>query len=276
MRIAFQGETGAYSEEAIIQNWGEQITTVPRPYLRDVFDTVQNGEAEAGLVPVENTIQGSIVRTFDLLNERPLKAQGEVVYRVRHCLIVNPGTRLNDLNRVYSHPQALGQCREFLERHGIEAVNYYDTAGSVSMIRDQGLNDAGAVASARAAEVYGMEILEKGIETHKENYTRFLEVGEKEPAPTGRDKTSLAFVVEHAPGSLISALTIFADRGINLTKIESRPLIGKPFEYVFFIEFEGHRIDQLVKGALKELDSASGYLKVLGSYPQAQKGGLSA
>lgn len=269
MKVAFQGETGAYSEEAIIQNWGKEVTTVPRPYLRDVFDAVEAGKADVGLVPVENTIQGSIVRTFDLLNERSLNAQGEVVYRVIHCLIVNPGTKLADLEQVYSHPQALGQSREFLEKHGLEAVNYYDTAGSVSIIRDQKMLNAGAIASARAADVYGMEVLKTSIETHKENYTRFLEIGKSEPTPSGRDKTSLAFVVKHEPGSLTTALKTLSERGINLMKIESRPLVGKPFEYIFFIEFEGHRENQLVKEALAELTSASNYLKILGSYPQA-------
>ena len=269
MRIAFQGETGAYSEEAIIQNWGETVSTIPKPYLRDVFDAVESGEAELGLVPVENTIQGSIVRTFDLLNERTLKAQGEVVYRVIHCLIVNPGTKLSDLKRVYSHPQALGQSREFLEKHSLDPVNYYDTAGSVSMIRDKKLLDAGAIASSRAADVYRMEIIQRGIETHKENYTRFLVIGKSEPTETGKDKTSLAFVVKHIPGSLTTALKTLSDRGINLMKIESRPLVGKPFEYIFFIEFEGHRENQIVKEALAELTSVSDYLKILGSYPKA-------
>jgi prephenate dehydratase len=269
MSVAFQGETGAYSEEAIIQNWGETVLTVPKPYLRDVFDAVESGEAELGLVPVENTIQGSIVRTFDLLNERTLKAQGEVVYRVIHCLIVNPGTKLSDLKLVYSHPQALGQSREFLEKHNLEPVNYYDTAGSVSMIRDKKLLDAGAIASSRAADVYRMEIIKRGIETHKENYTRFLVIGKSEPTETDKDKTSLAFVVKHIPGSLTTALKTLSDRGINLMKIESRPLVGKPFEYIFFIEFEGHRENQIVKEALAELTSVSDYLKILGSYPKA-------
>jgi prephenate dehydratase len=266
MRVAFQGERGAYSEEAIMAHWGEAAEPLPRPYLPDVFDAVEKGDAGLGLVPVENSIEGSIVRTFDLLNERTLRAQGETVLRIVHCLIANPGVEAVDVKRVYSHPQALGQSREYLERRGLEPVGAYDTAGSVKMIKEQGLMDAAAIASQRAAEVYGMNILEKGIETHKENYTRFLVIGRDEPEPTGADKTSLAFVVEHRPGTLVKALNALAKRRINLCKIESRPLVGTPWEYIFFIDFHGHVEDPEVAKALVELRGQTRYIKHLGSY----------
>ncbi len=268
MKVAFQGERGAYSEEAIIAHWGEAAEPLPRPYLPDVFDAVEKGYADLGLVAVENSIQGSIVRTFDLLNERTLRAQGETVLKIVHCLIANPGVEAGDVKRVYSHPQALGQSREYLERRGLEPVGVYDTAGSVKMIKEQGLMDAAAIASQRAAEVFDMKVLIRGIETHNENYTRFLVIGGEEPEPTGRDKTSLAFVVEHRPGTLVKALNSFVKRRINLCKIESRPLLGKPWEYIFFIDFHGHMKDPEVDEALKELRGQTRYIKHLGSYPR--------
>jgi prephenate dehydratase len=270
MRVAFQGERGAYSEEAIINHWNNSVEPVPRPYLIGVFDAVEEGDADLGLVPVENSIEGSIVRTFDLLNERSLVAQGETVLRVKHCLIANPSVKMVDIKTVYSHPQALGQARQYLEKHGFDPMAHYDTAGSVKHIKDNKLMDAAAIASLRAAQVYGMDVLQQGIETHNENYTRFLVVGRDRPEPTGRDKTSLAFVVKHNPGTLVKALDAFARRSINLTKIESRPLVGSPWEYIFFIDFEGHINDNNVKAALDDLSLQTRYIKHLGSYPQAR------
>jgi len=270
MRVAFQGERGAYSEEAIIQHFGSSVNPVPRPYLRDVFDAVEVGKADLGLVPVENTLQGSIVRTYDLLNERPLKARGEVILRVIGNIIANPGVNLDDVKKVYSHPMALGQCRDYLEEHGLEAVAAYDTAGSVKMLKEEGLMDAAAIASTRAAEVYDMEVLAHGIESHVENYTRFLIIGGEDHEPTGNDKTSLAFIVAHRPGTLHQALQAFAEAGINLTKIESRPLVGKPWEYIFFIDVIGHKEDPEMQRALENLRENSLFVKILGSYPRAE------
>lgn len=268
MRVAFQGERGAYSEEAIAAHWGEAAEPLPRPYLPAVFDAVEGGHADLGLVAVENSIEGSVVRTFDLLNERAIKAQGETILRIAHCLIVNPGVKAGDVKMVYSHPQALGQCREYLEKWGLEPVGAYDTAGSVKMIKEKGIMDAAAIASQRAAEVYGMKILERDIETHNMNYTRFLVVGGEQPEPTGVDKTSLAFVVAHRPGTLVKALNALAGRGINLCKIESRPLLGKPWEYIFFVDFHDHVKTPEVAEALKEFKSHTSYIKHLGSYPR--------
>lgn len=269
MRVIYQGIPGAYSEAAVVQQWGGAAEPVPKPYLEDVFDAVEAGEADAGLVPVENTIEGSITRTYDLLKERSLTVFGETVFRVSHCLIANPGVEITDIKRVYSHPQALGQSRAYLATHSIEAVNYYDTAGAVKMVRDDGLRDAGAVASRRAAKIYGMAILVEGIEDNKENYTRFLHVGRGVTHPTGRDRTSIAFTVENRPGTLITALHTLADRGLNLSKIESRPYPGKPWEYVFFIDFDGHAEDPTTAGAIRDLAGYAESLKVLGSYPRA-------
>lgn len=269
MKVAFQGEHGAYSEEAILQHFGRSAEPVPRASLKDVFHAVEGGEVDLGLVPVENTLEGSIVWTYDLLLESALKVQAEVILRVVHCLIANQGVSPSDIEKVYSHPQALGQCRAYLEREGYEAVATYDTAGSVKMLKEKGLRDAAAIASGWAAEVYDMTVLARGIETHPENYTRFFVLGHADHPPTGRDKISLAFSVDHAPGTLFQALRSFADQGVNLTKIESRPMVGRPWEYIFYLDFEGHRAEPHIRHALEELRTCSLFLKIFGSYPRA-------
>jgi chorismate mutase/prephenate dehydratase len=268
-RVAFQGEKGAYSEEAIYKHYGTMVETVPRPYIKDVFNSVQAGEVDYGLIAVENSIEGTIVRSFDLLNERTLRASGEEIHRIQHCLIGHPDSELEDIKKAYSHPQAIGQSREYLESHNIEAMNFYDTAGSVKWIKENNIMDAAGIASAQAAETYGMKILVRGIETNEENYTRFLEIGYDEPEPTGRDKTTLAFIVAHRPGTLVASLKEFSERGINLEKIESRPRIGNPWEYIFFVDLEGHIKDNSISSALEGLKYHTLYLKILGSYPRA-------
>ncbi len=269
LKVAFQGEHGAYSEEAIFQHFGPSVEPVPQASLKEVFHAVESGEVDLGLVPVENTLEGSIVRTYDLLLDSTLKVQAEVILRVVHCLIANQGVSLGDIKRAYSHPQALGQCRSYLERQGYEAVATYDTAGSVKMLKEEGLRDAAAIASGWAAEVYGMTVLARGIETHPENYTRFFVLGHADHLQTGRDKTSLAFSVKHVPGTLFQALRGFAEQHVNLTKIESRPMVGRPWEYIFYMDFEGHRDEPHMRHALEELRSCSLFLKILGSYPRA-------
>lgn len=270
MRVAFQGELGAYSEEAIIQHFEGEARPVPRPYLKDVFDTVENGGADLGLVPAENSLEGSIVRTFDLLLERGLKIQGETVLRVVHCLIANKGVTLGDVKRAYSHPQALGQSRAYLDDHSLEPVSWYDTAGSVKMIRDEGLRDAAGIASARAAEVYDMAVLARGLESDKENYTRFFVIGDMDVDSTGNDKSTIAYIVDHRPGTLLESLRTFASRSLNLTKIESRPIPGRPWEYTFFIDIEAHRDEPMMREALEELRESTNFIKILGSYPRVQ------
>jgi chorismate mutase/prephenate dehydratase len=268
MKIAYQGIPGAYSEAAIIQRWGDKIKTLPCNYLEDVFNSIKDRKADFGLVPAENSIEGTIARTYDLLNEHDLKVQGETIFRVVHCLIANKGVNFKDIQKVYSHPQALGQSREFLLKHNFNLVNYFDTAGSAKLMKDEKRMDAAAVASRRAAEIYGLEILKEGIETNKENFTRFLHIGYQEPKLTGYDKTSLEFTLAHKPGTLLNTLKALANRGINLIKIETRPLIGKPWEYIFFIDIEGHKEEERIAEALKEMIKSSLNLKILGSYPR--------
>ncbi|MFW6117610.1 MAG: prephenate dehydratase [Thermoproteota archaeon] len=268
-QVAFQGERGAYSEEAIFLFFGRGIQVVPCKGLPEVFEAVENGEVEAGVVPIENSLEGSITETYDLLLRSDLRVRGEINLRVSHCLIANPGTLLNDVETVYSHPQALAQCRSFLENLQCELVPTYDTAGSVKMIRDKKLTDAGAIASERAATIYNMDIIHKAIEDNPNNYTRFFVLSEEDAPPSGEDKTSIIFSVKHIPSALYKALKEFAIRDINLTKIESRPTRRKAWEYNFYLDFEGHRSEERRQEALKALKKKCIFVKVLGSYPKA-------
>jgi chorismate mutase / prephenate dehydratase len=200
-----------------------------------------------------------------------LKIFGEKVLRIHHCLIVNKGVKLNLIKKVYSHPQALGQCREFLRKLKLEEIPFYDTAGSCQMIKEKKLRDSAAIASERAAKVYNLRILRRGIETNHKNFTRFFIIGEKDRQPTGNDKTSIIFSTKHSPGALYKALGIFALSGINLTKLESRPIIGKPWKYNFYLDFEGHKKEEKIRKALESMKNLSISLKILGSYPKMKR-----
>jgi len=268
-RVAFQGEVGAYSEQAGLLFFGSEASVNPCKGLRDVFETIEKGKSEFGVVPVENSLEGSVNETYDLLLESSLRVSGEMNLRVVHCLVGSPETQLSDIKVVFSHPQALAQCRRFLESLNCELVSTYDTAGSVKMIREKGLVDSAAIASEKAAEVYGMKVLKKAIEDSPNNYTRFFVLSRDDAPPSGRDKTSIVFSVKHLPGALFNALQEFAVRSINLTKIESRPTRQNPWEYNFYLDFEGHREETACKEALEGLRRKSVFVKVLGSYPKA-------
>ena len=268
--VAFQGEIGAYSEEAARQFFGSSLQSQPYENLDDVFKVVERGEVEFGIVPVENSLEGSINRVYDLLLDSSLKVCGEVELRVVHCLITCPEAGLDSIKKVYSHPQALGQCQAFLKHLGCELVPTYDTAGSVKMLKEMGIVDGGAIASARAAEIYGMKIIASEIEDNSNNFTRFFVLSKQDSPPSGNDKTSIVFLLKHRPGSLYESLKEFASRNINLTKIESRPTRQKPWEYNFYLDFEGHREDKVSQEALEVLDRNSVFVKVLGSYPKAK------
>jgi chorismate mutase/prephenate dehydratase len=266
---AFQGEPGAYSQQAAFNFFGAGVETRPYETLEDVFSAVERGDACFAVVPVENSLEGSISKTYDLLLESPLKVCGELNLRVSHCLIASPGATLNHIKSVYSHPQALGQCQAFLKHLGCQTIPTLDTAGSVRMIKEKKLLDAAAVASSRSASIYDMRILASGIEDNANNYTRFFVLAREDSPPTGKDKTSLVFSVKDRPGSLFDFLHDLAERGINLTKIESRPTRRKPWEYNFYLDFEGHLQDKGVAEVLNALESHVIFLKVLGSYPKA-------
>ncbi len=267
MKVAFQGEQGAYSEEAVLKYFGESSQPRPCRTITSVFVAVETGEADGGVVPVENSIEGSVNETYDALLTTSLRVVGEINLRISHCLIGLPGTKLSDLKRVYSHPQALAQCRAYLASLGLESVSYYDTAAAVKWVKEHGDRSSAAIASARAAEIYSLEILARGIEDYGRNYTRFLVIGRGQPPRTGRDKTSIIFTLPHRPGALYEALGLFASRGINLTKIESRPTKARPWQYNFYVDFEGYLEDDAVKAALAELADKALFVKVLGSYP---------
>ena len=269
-KVAFQGEIGAYSGEAAFSFFGPSVQIQPYESFDDVFKAVENREVGFGIVPVENSLEGSISRVYDLLLDSPLRVCGEMELRVVHCLIANPGARLDSIKRLYSHPQALAQCRAFLKHLGCELIPSYDTAGSVKMIREKGMVDGAAIGSARAAEIYGMKILAEGIEDNPNNFTRFFILSKQDSPPSGDDKTSIVFSVKEEPGALYRALRKFAVRNINLTKLESRPTRQKPWEYNFYLDCEGHREGKVLEEALKNLERTSLFVKVLGSYPKAK------
>ena len=268
--VAFQGEIGAYSEGAATQFFGPSIQVKPCESFDDVFKVVEKGEVQFGIVPIENSLEGSISRVYDLLLDSSLKVCGETELRVVHCLIASPETRLDAIKKVYSHPQALGQCQAFLKHLGVEAIPTYDTAGSVKMIKEKGISDGAAIASTRAAEIYGMQIIAREIEDNPNNFTRFFILARQDSPPSGNDKTSIVFSVKHRPGALYESLKDLAARNINLTKIESRPTRQKPWEYNFYLDFEGHREDKAAREALDNLEKTSLFVKVLGSYPKAK------
>lgn len=266
MLVAFQGEIGAYSEIAVYKYFGLDVDIKPCKYLSDVFRSVETGEVDFGVVPVENSLEGSVNQTYDLFLAYDLKVCGEVIVKIAHCLIAHPGTRLEDIKTVYSHPQALAQCRNFLEKSNLKVIPTFDTAGSVKMIRDEGLRDAAAIASERAAKIYHMEVLARDIGDSPSNYTRFFVLSKTDAPYTGRDKTSIIFSIKSYPGSLYNILGEFASRDINLTKIESRPTKKTPWEYNFYLDFEGHRTEERCRQALEAIRNKTTFLKVLGSY----------
>ena len=267
MKVSFQGEPGAYSEQAVFNYFGK-VETVPCESFDAMFDAVVSGKSDAALAPIENSLAGSIHQNYDLLLRHDLHIVGEYFLRVQHCLITNPGVKMEDIKKAISHPQALGQCAGYLRSHGIKAEQVYDTAGSVKMLKESGARDVAAIASKRAAELYGMQILQEGIEDNPENYTRFLAVGRESIVPTNEAKTSIVFTLKNMPGALFKAMSVFALRDIDLTKIESRPLQGKPWEYLFYIDLLGSTSDDVTKRALDHLGEYAVTLRVLGSYPR--------
>lgn len=266
-KVAFQGERGAYSELAVI-HFFPNSAPIPIRSFQEVIEALSSGLCDYAVVPIENSIEGSVNEVYDLLLQSNLYIVGETYQRIHHCLIAIKGNDVGSLREVYSHPQALAQCRQYINEKKLASVPVYDTAGAVKMIKEGQYKGAAAIASKRAAEIYGMEILDVGIEDRKSNFTRFY-VLSRESAntkPSGNDRTSIIFSVKHAPGSLVNILSEFARRGINLTKIESRPTKETPWEYNFFTDFEGHILDSKVKDVLNVIESKTAFVKVLGSY----------
>ena len=268
-KVAFQGVAGAYSEQAIRQFFGSEAESVPRRTLADIFFAVEGGDAHYGMLPVENAVAGSVSQSYELLMEHDLRVHAEVILRVRHTLIGLPGTQISDLKRVRSHPQALAQCQRYLERHGLEPEPGFDTAGSARDLAANPEPGVAVIASELASDMYDLEILDRGIEDFPFNYTRFFVLSTEDPPRGQRNKTSIVFSTPHQPGALYGCMGEFARRRINLTKIESRPRLNRPWQYIFYVDFEGHAQDPECEAALIGLLRRSSFVKLLGSYPAA-------
>jgi prephenate dehydratase len=271
MRAAFQGELGAFSQQAIIQLLGPKATPVPREWFDKVFEALAKGEVDAAVIPIENTLHGSVHENYDHLLKHDFVITGETSVRIVHNLIAPPGLSFAQIRKVYSHPVALNQCLDFLAKNKqIQKEAFYDTAGSVKMVMKDRPPAAAAIASEFAAKIYKARILQRGIEDDRQNYTRFFLLepkGSKPRAGKGKVwKTSLVFSTKNTPGALFRALSALALRDLSLTKIESRPLRGKPWEYLFYIDLIGKAEDANVKNALGHLGEVCDFLRVLGSY----------
>lgn len=267
--VAFQGVAGAYSENAIYQFFGPETKTLPCRSLEDIFEAVERGRADLGMLPVENALAGSVPRAYELLMERDLRIQAEVIMRVQHTLMAAPGVKLADLKRVKSTLLSLQQCEKFIARNELEQIPASDTASSARDLAARPEPDLGVIASSLAAQIYKLDILEEEIEDAAFNYTRFFVLGSEDPPRAQRCKTSLIFSARHLPGSLYHCLGEFAERNINLTKIESRPRRNRPWQYLFYLDFEGHWQDPSAEAALLGLLRRAGLVKMLGSYPIA-------
>lgn len=268
--VAFQGEKGAYSEQAVRQFFGDAAATLPCHSFADILQAVQLGQASHAMLPVENSLAGTVIPAYDQLLDHDLRIQGEVLVKVEHCLMVPPGTTLEQVKRAISHPQALAQCEKTLARLGIEPVTHYDTAGAAKDLAQNPEPGAAAIASALAAQTYGLTVLLKSIEDLPFNYTRFFVLGLTAPPRHDPSKTSIVFTTRHVPGALYEIMGELAQRGINLTKIESRPRRNRPWHYLFYVDFEGHEEDSPVQEALLGILKRSSFLKILGSYPAAR------
>ena len=269
MRLAYQGEPGAYSEAAALVFGGDSVETLPCKAFDDVFEAVEKKKATHGVVPLENSIGGTIHRNYDLLLEHELPITGEVELDVVHCLQALPGTRIEDVKVVYSHPQALAQCERYLKDLGVTVEAVYDTAGGAKLVAEQKLAGAAALASRRAAQVFGLEVLQEAVQDYEFNITRFAIIGGT-PAPDA-NKTTLVFALPSTPGALFKALSVFALRDINLTKLESRPFRGRPWEYLFYVEIEARRDDLACGRAFTHLAEFAKWMRVLGTYKGAER-----
>ena len=266
--VAFQGELGAFSQQATRKIFGSAVVPTPCVTFDDVFDAVRRKKADFAVIPIENSLAGSIHQNFDLLTRHSLEAVAETYVRIEHDLIAFPGTSLEQIEQIYSHPVALAQCQRLLRKlRRVEKVSFYDTAGSVKHIRDRGLRHAAAIASADAARLYGMRVLVRGIEDNAENYTRFLGLAPRGKFAHAGKKTTIVFGLRNQPGALFKALSVFALRNIDLTKIESRPIHGKPWEYLFYVDLLSDAHSRECANALRHLQEMTLYFRILGCYP---------
>lgn len=277
MKIAFQGRHGAYGESAAYHLYGHQIEAFPVDHFEDIYRLIASGEMDGGVIPIENSTAGSILENYDLLLQYKIPIVGEVKLQISHVLMAAPGATLETLREVYSHPQALAQCTHFFADHPqIQAIPYFDTAGAAERLAQQPQVHQGAIASQFAAEFHHLNILQTSLENHKgENYTRFFAIQtQPKPCTDGVCKSSIAFTADNNAGSLFHALGCFANRHINLIRIESRPRKGMPWEYVFYMDFLGNPHDSAVQDALEELHSLCSFVVHLGTYPPGENRSL--
>ena len=275
-RVSFQGERGAYSEVASFSFFGRmKIETIPCPTFADTLKNTESDVSDYSILPIENSLEGSVGESNDLLLSTKLNAVGEIYHRIHHCLIGTGSVR--DIDTVYSHPQALGQCRQFIQENSLGTIPTYDTAGSVKIIKDLNKNSVACIASKNAAEIFDVPIIQEGVEDNANNYTRFLifsrennEQLVQNGSKAENSKTSIIFSVKHEAGALYQIIKEFYQSKINLTKIESRPDKNTPWQYNFYVDFVGHQDDSLIKDVLQKLRNHSTFLKILGSYPTAK------
>ncbi|MGH9378989.1 MAG: prephenate dehydratase [Terriglobia bacterium] len=272
--VAIQGERGSFSEEAAGALLGRKIAVLPKETFAAMFRSVAERESRYCLAPIENTLAGSVYENYDLLLEHDLHIVAEVNLRIVHNLIAFPGVTMKNLSRIYSHPVALAQCRKFFKRHrNVEKTPFYDTAGSVKMLAEKRIAGAAAIASRIAAGVYGGRILQSHLEDHQQNYTRFLLLSRTPAGGPGGNKVSIAFSTRNVSGALFKCLSVFALRDIDLSKIESRPVRGRPWEYFFYLDFAGNIRNKVCQNALNHLAEVTDFLRVLGCYKSAKRTG---
>jgi prephenate dehydratase len=268
--VAFQGEPGSYSEQGIREFFSTETATLPCRSFTEIFSAVHNGRTTHGMLPVENSLAGTVVPAYDLLLDHDLRVQAEAIVRVEHCLMAPAGTNMQDIRRVKSHHQALAQCEQNLRRLGMQPIDYYDTAGAARDLAANPEPGTAAIASELAAETYNLEILARNFEDLDFNFTRFFILGKADAPRQEPSKTSIIFTTRHVPGALYTVMGELAKQNLNMTKIESRPRRNRPWHYLFYVDFEGHEQDDSVQAALLGILKQSSFLKVLGSYPAAQ------
>ena len=265
--VAFQGIHGAYSEQALRQQFGEDVTVFPCPDFNELFESLQTGKVDYAILPVENSVAGSVNGAYELLLEYDFRIQADIILHVRHQLVGVPGTKLEDVKFVRSHPQALAQCDRYLKRHNMQSMPWYDTAGSALDLSRECPSNTAAIASRLASQLYGLEIMDSDIEDMPFNYTRFFVLGHEDPIRGEYNKTSLVFATRNRPAALYECIGEFSTRGLNITKLESRPRRNRPWEPVFYLDFEGFWQDAPCQEAMLKLLQRASFVKLLRSYP---------
>ena len=266
-KVAYQGIPGANSEIALRQHFGDDVECVPSPDFNHLFDALQTNKVDYSLLPVENVLAGSVAGAYEMLLDHDVRIQAEVILHVHHALLAVPGADPDEIRFARSHPQALMQCERYLKRHNLEAVGWYDTAGSAQDLAANPAADTAVIATELAGELYGLQVLARHIEDEPYNFTRFLLMGHEDPAPSDYNKTSIVFATRNRPSALYNCLGEFAKRDLNLTKLESRPRRNRPWEPLFYLDFEGHWQDERCQDCLTQLLQMASFVKMLGSYP---------